>query len=96
MTNREALMRLSADKNDRMAVTSLHDNNAQIIRTTVGRYFGAGTIADNAEFALMQRLVDHARLYEDSEDPEAWLARCTNTECDRLRNEAVHDKANRD
>ena len=44
----------------------------------------------------MQRLADHARLYEDSEDPEAWLARCTNTECDRLRNEAVHDKANRD
>jgi hypothetical protein len=96
MTNHEALMRLSVDKNDSIAVTSLRENNAQVIRTTVGRYFGTGKIADNAEFALMQRVADHARSYEDSEDPDAWLARCTNAECDRLRNEAVHDKANRD
>ena len=96
MTNREALLRLSADKNDRMAVTSLHDNNAEIIRKTVIRYFGAGTVADDAEFALMQRMADHARLFEVSEDPDAWLARYANKECDRLRNEAVRDKANRD
>jgi hypothetical protein len=44
MTNREALMRLSVDKNDHIAVTLLHDNNAHIIRTTVVRYFGTGTI----------------------------------------------------
>jgi hypothetical protein len=29
----------------------------------------------------------------DPEDPDAWLARCVNTECDRLRNEAIRDEA---
>jgi hypothetical protein len=62
----------------------------------VFRYFGLGTLADNAEFALVQRMADHARLFEESEDPDAWLARRANTECDRLRNEAIRDKANRD
>jgi len=41
-------------------------------------------------------MADHARSYERSEDPDAWLARCANTECDRLRNEAIRDKANKD
>ncbi len=96
MTNHEALLRLSVDKNDDLAVTSLHENNAEIIRTTVIRYFGSGTAAGNVEFELMKRMANHARLYEDSEDLDVWLARCANTECDRLRNEAIRDKANRD
>jgi hypothetical protein len=96
MTNHEVLLRLSVNKHDHSAVTSLHDNNAEIIRKTVIRYFGTGTVADNAECALMHRMADHARLYERSEDPDAWLARCAHTECDRLRNEAIRDKADRD
>ena len=74
MTNHEALLRLSVDKNDHLAVTSLHENNAEIIRTTVMRYFGSGTAAENVEFELMKRMADHARLYEDSEDLDVWLA----------------------
>ncbi len=74
MTNHEALLRLSVDKNDHLAVTSLHENNAEIIRTTVMRYFGSGTAAENVEFELMKRMAGHARLYEDSEDLDVWLA----------------------
>lgn len=96
MTNHEALSRLSVDKNDHLAVTSLHENNAEIIRTTVRRYFGSGMAAENVEFELMKRMAAHARLYENSEDLDVWLARCANTKCDRLRNEAIRDKANRD
>jgi hypothetical protein len=96
MTNHEVLLRLSVNQHDHMAVESLYDNNSIIIRTTVIRYFGTGTVPDNLEGTLMQRMADHARLYERSEDPDAWLARCANTECDRLRNEAIRDKANRD
>jgi len=96
MTNHEVLLRLSVNQHDDMAVASLHDNNAKIIRTTVIRYFGTGTVPDNVEGTLMQRMADHARSYERSEDPDAWLARCANTECDRLRNEAIRDKANKD
>jgi hypothetical protein len=96
MTNHEVLLRLSVNQHDRSAVTSLHDNTAEIIRTTVIRYFGTGTVPDNVEGTLMQRMADHARLYERSEDPDAWLVRCANTECDRLRNESIRDKANRD
>jgi hypothetical protein len=96
MTNREALQRLSVNKYDRLAVTSLHENNAGIIRATIGRYFGAGPAADKAESALMLRVADHARLYEHPEDPDAWLARCANTECNRLRNEAIWQKADKD
>jgi len=96
MTNHEALLRLSVDKNDHLAVASLQDNNAEVIHTTVMRFFRTGTGGDNLEFALMRRMADHARFYKHSEDADAWLARCANTECDRLRNEAIHDKANGD
>jgi hypothetical protein len=96
MTNREAIQRLSVNKDDHVAVMSLHDNNAGIIRAAITRYFGTGPVADKAESALMQRMADHARSYEHTEDPDVWLARCANTECDRLRNESIHEKANRD
>jgi predicted RNA polymerase sigma factor len=96
MTNREAIQRLSVNKHDHLAVKSLHDNNAEVIRTTVIRYFGTGKVADKAESALMERMAGSARSYQHPEDPDAWLARCADTECDRLRNEAIHEKANKD
>lgn len=96
MTNLEAIQRLSVNKDDHIAVTSLHDNNVAIIRTVVTRYFGAGPIADKAESALMERMADSARSYEPQESPVKWLTRCADTECDRLRNEAIYEKANRD
>ena len=96
MTNREAILRLSVNTGDGLAITSPRDNNAKAIRAAVTRYFGAGPVADKAERVLMQRMADHARSYEQQENAEDWLARCVNTECDRLRNEGIHDKANRD
>jgi hypothetical protein len=96
MTNREAIQRLSVNKHDHLAVMSLHDNNREVIRTTVMRYFGTGTAADKAESALMERMAESARSFEHPEDPNAWVERCANTECDRLRNEAIHEKANKD
>jgi ribosomal protein S13 len=96
MTNREAIERLSVNKDDHIAVTSLHDNNVAIIRTVITRYFGAGPTADKAESALMERVADSARSYEPQESPIKWLTRCADTECDRLRNEAIYEKANRD
>ena len=94
MTNREAILRLSVNAGDGLAITSLHYNNADVIRGAVTRYFGVGAVADKAERLLMQRMATHARSYEHQENPDAWLARCVNVECDRLRNEAIHDKAN--
>jgi hypothetical protein len=96
MTSREAILRLSANAGDGLAMTGLHDNNAEVIRAAVTRYFGVGPIADKAEGVLMQRMADHARSYREQENPDEWLARCANTECDRLRNEGIHDKANGD
>ncbi len=96
MTNREAILRLSVNTGDGLAMTSLHDNNTNAIRAAVTRYFGIGPRADKAESVIMQRMADHARSYEQQENPEEWLAKCVNTECDRLRNEGIHDKANRD
>jgi hypothetical protein len=96
MTNREAILRLSVNTGDGLAMTSLHDNNTKAIRAAVTRYFGVGPRADKAESVIMQRMADHARSYEQQENPEEWLAKCVNTECDRLRNEGIHDKANRD
>jgi hypothetical protein len=96
MTNHEALLPLSANKDDRTAMTSLHDNNAKIIHTTLIRYFRTEAVADKTEPMLMQRIADHARLYEDAENAEAWFAKCANTECDRLRNEEIREKADSD
>ena len=96
MTNREAILRLSVNTGDSPAMTWLRDNNSKVIRAVITRYFGVGPRADKAESALMQRMAEQARSYQHQESPDEWLARCVNTECDRLRNEAIHDKANRD
>ena len=96
MTNREAILRLSVDSADRLAIASLHDNNAEIIRAALTRYLGSGQVADNTELVLVQRMANHARSYQHQENADEWLVKCATTECDRLRNEAIHDKANRD
>jgi hypothetical protein len=96
MTNREAILRLSANTGDAPAMTWLRENNSKVIRGVITRYFGAGPAADKAEGVLMQRMADSARSYEAQENADEWLARCANTECNRLRNEAIHERANRD
>lgn len=95
MTNREAIRRLSVNAGDCSATLRLHHNNIEIIHAVVTRYFGAGPDVEKAEFMLMQRLSERARSFDPQENPDEWLARCVTAECDRLRNEAIHDKANR-
>lgn len=94
MTDREAIRRLSVNAGDFSAVSWLHHNNTEIIHGVVARYFGTGEAADRAECVLTQRIAERARSYERQENPGEWLARCASSECDRLRNEAIHDKAN--
>jgi hypothetical protein len=95
MTNREAIRRLSVNAGDCSAAAWLHHNNIEVIHAVVMRYFGTGPDAERAEFMLMQRLSERARSFEPQENPDEWLTRCVAAECNRLRNEAVHDKANR-
>jgi hypothetical protein len=96
MTNREAILRLSVNTGDALAITSLRTNNADVIRGAITRYFGSGPVANKAECLLMERMASHARTYEHLENPDEWFAKFANQECDRLRNEAIHDKANSD
>ena len=96
MTTLEAILRLSVDAGDSSAMSSLRDNNAAFIRAAVTRYFGSGPLADQAERSLMLRMADRARSYDHQENLDQWFARCANIECDRLRNEAIHDQANSD
>jgi hypothetical protein len=44
----------------------------------------------------MERIATHARTYKHLENPDEWFAKFANQECDRLRNEAIHGKANSD
>ena len=94
MTNREAILRLAVNIGDVPAMTSLHDNNAEIIRAEVVRYFGSGPAASAAKNTLMLRMADRARSYDHQENADKWFARSANLECDRLRNEGIHDRAN--
>ena len=96
MTNREALSRLCTDKNDRLAMTSLCENNAETIRIAIIRYFETGQAAEKAQVVVMQRVAERARSYESEQDPDRWLAQSVKSECDRLRNEAIQEKANKD
>jgi hypothetical protein len=96
MTNREAILRLSIDTSDCLAMASLLENNAEVIRAAVVLYFGLGPVADKAERILMRRIANHARSYEHNEDPNEWVVKYATTECDRLRNEATHARSTRD
>jgi hypothetical protein len=93
MTGREAIRRLSLNPSDCLAVSWLHFNYIASIHAVVTRFFGTGPDAEKAEYQLMQRIADKARSYERQENPEDWLLRCANLECERLRKESIHDKA---
>jgi hypothetical protein len=95
ITNREALLRLAIDKNDAIAVTSLCENNAALIRASIVRYFATGPISEKAQSAVMQRVAEHARSYHSEQDPDQWLAKSINSECDRFRNEGIQERANK-
>ena len=95
MTNREALLRLAADKNDALALTSLSTTNAEIIRSAIARYFESGTVSEKAHSTVMQRVAERARSYQSDQDADQWLAKSLNSECDRLRNEAIQAKASK-
>ena len=95
ITNREALLRLAIDKNDAIAMTSLCNNNAELIRASIVRYFASGAVSEKAQPAVMQRVAEHARSYHSELDADQWLAKSVNSECDRLRNETIREKAGR-
>jgi hypothetical protein len=96
MSNREALLRLAADKDDAPALTWLCEHNAEVVHAAMSRYFGAGPVSEKAQPMVMQRVADHARTYETGDDADQWLAQCVQSECDRLRNETIQEKANKD
>jgi hypothetical protein len=95
MTNRDALLRLSTDKNDAPAMAALRENNADTIRAAIARFFESGLVSEKAQSVVMQRVADHARSYHTDQEPDQWLTKSLNTECDRLRNEAIQAKANK-
>ncbi len=95
MTNRDALLRLSADKNDAAAMAALRENNAGTIRAAIARFFESGAVSERAQSVVMQRVADHARSYRTDQEPDQWLTKSLNTECDRLRNEDIQAKANK-
>jgi hypothetical protein len=96
MSNREALLRLATDKNDGPAMTCLGEKNAEVFRAAVARYFDVGPAAEQAKTAILQRVAERARSYETEQDADQWVAQCVNAECDRLRNEGIPQKANKD
>jgi hypothetical protein len=59
MTNCEAVLRLFCDSpsntGDTLAITSLHSNNADVLRGAINRYFGEGRVADKAEAKRAQK-----------------------------------------
>jgi len=95
MTNRDALLRLASDKNDAAAIAALRENNAEAIRAAIARFFESGAVSEKAQSVVMQRVADHARSYHTEQEPDQWLTKSLNTECDRLRNEAIQAKANK-
>jgi hypothetical protein len=95
MSNRDALLRLAKDKSDALALTSLCTTNAELIRAVVARYFESGSVSDKARSVVMQRVAEHARSYHSEQDPDQWLAKSLNSECDRFRNETIQAKANK-
>ena len=72
----------------------LHFNNAELIHRLVTSTFGTGPVAEKTEHVLMQKVAERARSFERHENPDEWLAKCADAECDRLRNETMRDKAN--
>jgi hypothetical protein len=95
MNNRSALVRLAADKNDAVALAALCQNNADILRAAVVRFFESGKVSENALTEVMKRIAELARSYHADQDADQWLAKTLNSECDRLRNEGIQARASK-
>ncbi|MHB8501456.1 MAG: hypothetical protein ACYDCG_06220 [Candidatus Acidiferrales bacterium] len=95
MSNREALLRLATDKNDALASAALCDNNADSIRAAIARFFATGPVSAKAQPVVMQRVAEHAHSYRPEQDADQWLAKSLDSECDRLRNEGIRERANK-
>ena len=76
-------------------MTSLCKNNAELIRASVVRYFAAGPVSEKVQPAVLQRVAELARSYHSELDPDQWIAKSVNSECDRLRNEGIQERANK-
>jgi hypothetical protein len=95
MTNRDALIRLATDKHDALALTSLCATNAELIRSAITRHFESSTVSEKVRSVVMRRVAEHARSYHTDQDPDQWLAKSLNSECDRLRHEEIQVKVSR-
>ncbi len=95
MSNRDALLRLAADRHDAPAAAALCENNADSIRAAIARFFATGAVSARAQPLVIQRVVEHARSYRPEQDADQWLAKSLDSECDRLRNEGIQERANK-
>jgi hypothetical protein len=93
MTDREAIRRLTLNRDDCLAVTWLHFNHGAAIHAIVTRVFGTGPLAEKAEYDLMQRIAARARSFKRDENSEEWLVRCATAECSLLRSESKQDSS---
>ena len=89
MTSEEAILRLADNQDDGDALIVIAENNGNVLRAEIGRYFsGRGTCKKTLN-TLLGLISWHAKYFTlGYHDVDQWIQHCANSECRRLRNEA--------
>jgi hypothetical protein len=89
MTNEEAILRLTRDRDDEPALIAIAENNEKILKAAIGRYFSDRTTCKKALNTLLIRISWRAKYFMfGQDDADRWIEHCAELECRRLQNEA--------
>jgi hypothetical protein len=89
MTSEEAILRLADDQDDGDALIAIAENNGNLLRAEIARYFSGRATCNRMLLRLMGRISWHAKYFAlGYHDANQWIQHCANLECRRLRNEA--------
>ena len=89
MTSEEAILRLANDPDDGDALIAIAENNGNVLRTEIERYFSGVATYKKTLNTLLGRISRHAKYFAlGYDDANRWIEHCANLECRRLRFEA--------
>ena len=89
MTNEEAIVRLARDNDDEPAMIAIAENNENMLRAAIGRYFSDEATCAKALNSLLVRISWHAKCFMVGQhDADWWIEHCTQLESRRLWSEA--------
>ena len=89
MTNEEAILRLARDGDDEPALIAIAENNENVLKAAIVRYFSGRSTCKRALNTLLICISRRTKYFSQGrDDADRWIEHCAQLECRRLQNES--------